>query len=121
MHVIGLVLLALLLQSISPLLHARLQAIYAALTGQRIDVAAFCLPGHIAPAGSGTDASTWPVASTDCPLCQGGVPPVADLPAPVTVTAPPSPIVTQMVTPVVPDLRAIAAPGAYRSRGPPVA
>src|SRR5262245_35123548 len=82
-HVVGLVLLALLLQAASPLLHARLLALHAALTGQRIDVAAFCLPNPTmsAPAGN-PDGATLPAGFANCHLCQGSAPPAADMPAP---------------------------------------
>src|SRR5262245_57770307 len=88
-HVFGLVLLALLLQGASPLLHARLLALHAASTGQRIDIAAFCLssPTSSVPVGK-PDGTTLPAGFTNCQLCQGGAPPAADVPTPSVVAAP---------------------------------
>lgn len=117
-HVIGLVLLALLLQALSPLLHARLLSLHAAQTGQRIAVAAFCLPGHRAPAAA-DDAGGSPPRLVDCPLCVGGAAPAADLPAPSDVVTPPPSAASH--TPAMPPatIRVVRPPAAHQPRGPP--
>jgi hypothetical protein len=118
-HVVGLLLLALLLQALSPLLHARLQAVRAALTGERIDVAAFCLPGHapFAPVGESGKAPL-PAAPADCQLCQGNAPPATDLP-PLPAAAVPAPL-TAAVPAVTPSgARPASFSPAHRPRGPP--
>ncbi len=118
-HVVGLVLLALLLQAFSPMLHARL-AVHAASTGQRIDVAAFCLPGHAlpVPAANPDDAPPLPDADT-CQLCQGSAPPAADVPAASAAAAPQVPVVAALVMPATAGIRTSAVPPAHRPRGPP--
>jgi len=120
-HVVGLALLALLLQAVSPLLHARLLALHAASTGQRIDVAAFCLssPAASVPAGK-PDGTTLPSGFANCQLCQGGAPPAADVPTPSVVAAPSRLVAMTEIALAVTDVRATAIPAAHRPRGPPV-
>ena len=121
-HVVGLVLLALLLQAFSPLLHARLLAVHAASTGQRIGVAAFCLPGAAAPVSAANPDGMPPPAGFDnCQLCQGGAPPAADVPAPSGVAAPIALVATAGVVSATADVRTSAVPPAHRPRGPPPA
>lgn len=118
-HVVGLVLLALLLQAVSPLVHARLQVLHAALTGERIDAAAFCLPSHLqAPAD--TD-STPPIRYVDCPLCQGGTAPAVDVTPPVGVVAPTRPVVVATIAVQTVASPASASWSANQPRGPPAA
>ena len=118
-HVVGLVLLALLLQAMSPLVHARLQVLHAALTGERIDAAAFCLPSHLqAPADA---ESTPPIRYADCLLCQGGTAPAADVTPPNNVVAPTRLIVAATIAV---ETRAVPAPASWlanQPRGPPAA
>lgn len=120
-HVIGLLLLALLLQALSPLLHARLQAMHAALTGQRIDVAAFCLPGHAPATGAGRSDDAAPLAAlADCQLCQSGAAPFADLPQPPALAAPPVSFIASASAPAPLQVCSACRYPAHRPRAPPV-
>jgi hypothetical protein len=118
-HVVGLVLLALLLQALSPLLHARLLAAHAASTGARIDVAAFCLPGHTPPPAADPGGPPPPVGS--CLLCQGTAPAAADVPTPSSslAVAPTPPFAAARAAPAIAGVRTSAVPTAHRPRGPP--
>ncbi|HJQ60322.1 MAG TPA: DUF2946 family protein [Vineibacter sp.] len=119
-HVVGLLLLALLLQALSPLLHARLLSRYAAETGQPVGIAAFCLPGHGAAAptdGTGNSPPRWPA---DCPLCQGGAGPSADIAAAANLVAPPPSSTARSTAAWWNDIRVAQVSAAHRPRGPPV-
>lgn len=118
-NVVGLVLLALLLQSFSPLLHARLQAL-AAASGLHIGVAVFCLPSQSTPPVPDAPGNGPPPSGlADCQLCQGGTAPAADLPAPASFAVPAAsyPAAAPAATPAHP--RPLAAAAAHRPRGPP--
>ena len=117
-HVVGLVLLAVLLQAFAPLLHARLLSAHAAATGERLDVAAFCLPSHT-PLAQNPDGAPPLPASPDCLLCQGGAPAVADVPAPSVLAPPAAPVAASDAAPRAAGIRAGAVAIAHRPRGPP--
>lgn len=117
MHIVGVVLLALLLQTLLPLLHARLQVAYATLTGQRIDVAAFCLPGH--PAAQDTDGTPPAAPPAGCPLCQGAGAPAADIPLPPDLVPPATTRIASAVAAMTAHVRTAAGLRSHRPRGPP--
>jgi hypothetical protein len=114
------VLLAVLLQALSPLVHARLLSLHAATTGQRIGVAAFCLPSHTPPPPIDESDGPPPPRLADCPLCVGGAAPTADLLIPLSITIPPPPTAALAVTAPSIDPRVDPAPAAHRPRGPPL-
>jgi hypothetical protein len=114
-HLLGAMLLALLLQALSPLLHARLQALAA--DGQRVAMAAFCLPGQSAPPAP-ADRERAP-APVDCLLCQGGTAPAADLPTLPRIALPPTVVIATAIAETPPRTPAIAPLRAHRPRGPP--
>ncbi len=122
-HVVGVVLLALLLQAALPLLHARLQMLYAVLAGQRIDVAAFCLPGHLAPPVT-RDADGLPPAAppgpAGCLLCQGTGAPASDIALPADVITPTVARITTPIAGVTAHVYSAAVARSNRPRGPPV-
>jgi hypothetical protein len=114
-HLLGAMLLALLLQALSPLLHARLQALAA--DGRHIAVAAFCLPGQSAPP-TPADREHVPVPA-DCLLCQGGTAPAADLPTPPRIALPPTLVGATPVAEAPSRTAAFAPSRAHRPRAPP--
>jgi len=121
-HLVGVVLLALLLQALLPLLHARLQVLYAAQTGQRIDVAAFCLPGHPAPpAARATDdvPPAPPTGPAGCPLCQGTGALAGDIPVPPDLVPPAVPRIVSSIAVAAARVRTTISSRSHQPRGPP--
>lgn len=122
-HFVGVVLLALLLQALLPLLHARLQVLYAAQTGQRIDVAAFCLPGHPAPLATDDGEGAPPVTPTGpagCPLCQGTSAAAGDIPLPPDLVLPVALRIASSVEVSSAPVRTVVSARSHQPRGPPL-
>lgn len=118
-HVVGLVLLALLLQALSPLLHARLSSLLFASYGQRVDIATFCLPGRIQPPSSDDTGGQPSPRLPDCPLCVGGAVPAVDLPVALEAAKPPPSATVDRAEAAPETLRVTRAAPAHRPRGPP--
>jgi len=121
-HLVGVMLLALLLQALLPLLHARLQMLHAAQTGQRIDVAAFCLPGHPAPLATDDAEGAPPVTPTGpagCPLCQG-TSAAGDIPPPPDLVPPAASRIASSIVVSAAPVRTVVRARSHQPRGPPL-
>lgn len=118
LHVVGVMLLALFLQALSPLLHARLLSWHAALTGLNVDMATLCVPGRVPPPPT-DDGEGTPSPLIDGAACGCGTIAVANLAVAGKIRPPPPSILTSAPPTAPGTIRSAAIATGHHPRGPP--